>query len=331
MPRSGDPALLDTVEHVLREGVEVAGSRARMGERGFNGFMDRMSLVDPSDPSRAFQAIQRPAHAQAIQEAFAWSLARRLGIDYLFPAAVVRPDGTAMVRMVPGVASGSVGIVDTVGLERIAARWYERNMPHMGAEAIALQARVDRELLTVVDYLMANHDRGNANLLIDVAEGGFRAVDMGWATGGERMLRPTVPSMMQAFTGGTRGVLDLHPETVAVIRANLQPDDLRELHIGLREAAQAYRPGPDARRDQRMLQRALTHYLSSDEFLERLLARRAVVAEHGQVVYHVPRELTRTPAAVAGTVARAYPSQVAAAGIGVGAAATGAWLLHERG
>lgn len=330
LPRTGAPATLDALELLLRDGVEVAGSRARMGHRGFNGFMERLVLAHPEDASRTIGAIARPGHAQAAQERFAWQLARRLGVDYMYPAVAIREGGDAMVQMVPGTISSRAGVNTVDDLDHAIRRWYEQSRPEMGPARIAEQARIDRELARVIDNIGANHDRGTGNVMADPVAGGVHMIDFGWMGGGER-LRVTRPMLSGQFGGGSAGALELHPRTVQIVHDNLSPEVLRELHADLVADLARWRPTAETTLQQRTLQGALRRSLSRPGYLDGMLARREHILATGRIEHAGNGYNLQTPIAIGGTLLRAYPRHAAVAGtLAIGGAATGAALLHER-
>lgn len=232
--RTGSDDVLDGLERMLRTGRIDDSERRAVGE-GMNGVLYRVRVHDPAAPGASpTWVVEKPAGAQAAQEELGWRLARALGIDHLVPAAVRREDGTARIMLRPGEALSLAGIHDVRHLEQALAAGHLRDAA-LGVDVLgsAQSARIERQLLQVFDYLLANNDRRAANGLYDAATGTLSFIDSGHAGrgtlqhNGGSVLEPALQAF-QAGRGGGR--VDLDPVVVDYLRRRLRPEDVRAIH-----------------------------------------------------------------------------------------------------
>jgi hypothetical protein len=232
---------LDRLEQLLRTGPIDESERLPVGG-GMNGEQYRVRVHDPLAPDAPPRwVVEKSAGAQAAQEEFGWRLARAMGIDYLVPAAIRRADGAARIEFAAGRSLNQSGIYDAEGLERALAARYFDDAERLGlSEDEARQAaRIDRQLLQVFDYLLANNDRHGGNGLYDAATGALAFIDSGHAgrgaltTNGGTTLEPALRSYQAGSQGGR---VDLDPAVVEYLRRRLTPERIRELHAEVFDA-----------------------------------------------------------------------------------------------
>lgn len=266
--RTGTPTELDSIERLLREGRVVRNTIGDMPDRGISGPLQCMVVEAGDGSKRTAQVLRKPPHAQPAQEDFGYQLARTLGIDHLFAKTGLRPDGSALTTIVPGVQARKAGVHDVRALEQTLARGYARTHPQLPARERTAAARIDRQLLQFYDYLVATADRHNRNVMVDAAQGSVHFIDLGRAGAGETFdrLRPALATFYQG--AGRR--IELDPVTVDVIRRRLDADALARLHVRLgasRDGARTWSlRGPVRLADERYLhtmQARLQHVLDN--------------------------------------------------------------------
>ena len=243
--RSGDPARLDALERVLREG-SIDRSTAHVVGGGVNGTRSRYA-IDAGAGSSAL-AVEKPVNAQAAQEQFAWKLGRELGIDHLLAAVGWRPNGDALIEFRPGISLAKAGVASVHDLDvAVATSYLADTRLHLTPTESAQAARIDRQLLQFVDYLVANNDRHLNNGLVDIADSGkvtfldYGMMARGAVAHGGSELRPT----MRSFQGsGPAPHVELDPDVIAYIRARLTPARIDALHREVFEAQGIARPSP---------------------------------------------------------------------------------------
>ena len=273
----GDDAL-DHLERVLREGAIDMDTKEFVGE-GVNGMLWRRQIADPVDTAAArIWAVEKPAGAQAAQEELGWRLGRALGIDHLLPAVARRADGTARIEFRSGKAVTLQGITDIPNLEQALARAYldDATLGLTHAEA-AQAARIDRQLLQVFDYLLANNDRRAANALFDAAAG-MSFIDAGHAgrgalaTNGGTTLEPA----LQLFQAGREGGrVDIDPVVLDFVRRRLTADDVRSIHSSVFDAPGIAGPAPHT------LGEKFLGHVRSERYREGVVERLDHLLEHG--------------------------------------------------
>lgn len=231
---------LDRLEHVLRTGRIDDSERFRVGA-GLNGEVYRVRLHDPSAPDGARWIVEKTASGQAAQEEFGWRLARALGIDYLVAAAIRRADGAARIEFKPGTSLTMTGLRDADALEGALTVRYFDDAERLGitTDEARQAARIDRQLLQVFDYLLANNDRHGGNGLYDAVTGAVTFIDSGHAGRGALSVNGGTtlePALRLYQAGDAGGRVDLDPAVVELIRRRLTPERVRTLHAEVFEA-----------------------------------------------------------------------------------------------
>lgn len=246
--RTGDDTALDALEDVLRSGAIDRPSSLRVGG-GMNGDRFRMRLEAPGSltPDRHVWAVEKPAEAQAAQEELAWRVGRELRIDHLLPAAVRRSDGTAWIRFHNGTGLSQAGVTDLTRLDQaLTASYLEDASLGLTRTEAAQAARIDRQLLQLLDYVLANNDRHLGNGLLDAAGGrnALTFLDYGHAGRGTTAAGATeLAPALRLFQGtSSGGRVDLDAEVVAHAQRRLTPDRVRELHAAVYEAPDMAKP-----------------------------------------------------------------------------------------
>ncbi len=277
--RTGSDEALDQLEAALRTGPIDLSTKRMVGE-GMNGPLYRYQLHDDRLASAApAWVVEKGAGAQATQEEFGWRVARELGIDHLVAAAMRRADGAVRIVYHEGSGVTVAGVTDVARLEQALAKSY------LGDTTLALSpleaaqaARIDRQLLQVFDYLLANNDRSGSNALFDAATKQFRYFDSGHAGRGQLPVNggTTLEPALQLFQAGRDGGrIDLDPVVVDLLRRRLTPDRIDQLHADVFHAADM--PGPPARS---YGERFIGH-ASSDAYRTGITARLQHVLETG--------------------------------------------------
>jgi hypothetical protein len=227
------------IERILGSGDVDEASRRPFGD-GMNGPLARVKVADPADPfAEPTLVVEKPASAQAAQEELGWRLAKAMGIDHLVAAVVRRADGTARIEFRSGVGLSQAGVIDIAALDKELARAYlhDASLGLTAAEA-AHAGRVERQLLQVFDYLLANNDRRPPNGLVDAVEG-VTFIDTGHAgrgalpQNGGTTSRPAL-HMFQAGKDGGR--VEIDAEVVAYLRSRLTSGSLADMHSAVFDA-----------------------------------------------------------------------------------------------
>lgn len=144
-----------------------------------------------------------------LAEQFANDLAERLGIGHLV-APVVERDGRVVIAMVPGVQAREAGVKSADDLEAALRTFYATRLTGVSADEIASRARIDRQLVQVLDHALAIADRHGRNLLVDAKLGAVTLIDHSELLLGHRAEDPLAPFLMRRFQAGSHK-LTLNP------------------------------------------------------------------------------------------------------------------------
>ena len=276
------------IEQVLARGTRDDARSSVLANDGFNGdlHLDEFTLAGQGTA----RAVMKLPHQQAAQEAFEYTLARELGAAHLFAPVALRGDGSAATAFVAGTEFGKAGVRDVATLEGALRRGIAaRSGAEEGAQLVQHTARVERQLLQYLDWLVANDDRHVRNgMIANDAATGVQYIDHGAAGVGDLApgrLRPFLRVDFQGDVGRTgrwRGLEKtvLEPDALAAIRA-LDPDTIRRIH--------AETVGSVAKPVGGGAFTALTHrYTSGDRYLTNVLRRHEFAATHGRFEYIAP-------------------------------------------
>ncbi|MCZ4496915.1 MAG: hypothetical protein JWM25_1500 [Thermoleophilia bacterium] len=275
--RSQPAQALDHLEQVLAHGQVDPLSAISVGG-GVNGRRFRMLLDDPAQPGTKLWAVRKPAEAQAAQEEFSWKLGRELGVDHLMPAVARRADGAAWIEYKPGGSLSAGGITNTAALDGALERSYAADaVLQLGAQDAALAARTDRQLLQVLDYVLANSDRHLGNGLYDARTGALSFIDYGHMGRGTALdgASRLSPGLREFQAGNAGGEVKIDAPVLDYIRARLTPDRIRALH-----AETFHAPGIETPKAGSMGARMFGQ-VNGPAFREGIVARLDQVLQHG--------------------------------------------------
>lgn len=259
---------VDEVERVLATGIPDEASRRIIGV-GVNRTRHAVRLVDEFDPAVTIRAVPKEAAAQAMQDDLGWGVLKLLGAHHLGLPVGRTPTGEIRIAFGAGDNAKAVGVHSWGDIERVIASGYRADTS-LGLDDLdaARAARIDRQILQFVDYLLANRDRHWNNVRVDTDRQTVRAIDWGHIGAGDLFgPDPLRPIGATSFTDAAGLSFRLDPEVAAFIRARLSPDALRALHA---EMITAHRAAPiPARDDLAVLQR----FVQSERFINGVLDR----------------------------------------------------------
>jgi hypothetical protein len=237
--------VLDAREALLRTGHELPGTSEVVGA-GINGQRSKATYADPDDAARTITAVFKPASAQAAQEELGWRAARQLGADHLVPTVGRDATGGARIEFRPGESLVRAQVNGTDTLEGALFRSYADDAGLGLSELEAAQAaRIDRQVLQLLDYVMANNDRHRNNGLFDAAKGVLSFIDFGHSGRGVRTAAGSelAPSL-RLFQGSKPEFhVDLDDAVVDYVRRRTSGDALRAEYSRVVSAPSSASPG----------------------------------------------------------------------------------------
>lgn len=253
----------------------LGGELVQEGVLGSSGITGPPQLLRVSDPSVGeVRAIgKNAAGTYPIAEEFAVRMANRLGIGHLVAPTVER-DERVVMALVPGVQARQAGVNDAKDLEQALQRFYANRLQGVSRAAIADQARIDRQLVQVLDHALAIADRHGRNILVDDVGGAVTLIDHSELLLGHDARRPLEPLLMRGFQAG-RGARELHPvvqlddDVRALVAERMPRGTVDELLRDLR-ARPDFGPATAGR-------------LADEEAVASITARLEDVAERGQL------------------------------------------------
>lgn len=276
------------VERVLAHGALDEEHARVLANDGFNGDLrlDRFVLAGQG----AADAVMKLPNQQAAQEAFEYGLAREVGAAHLFAPVALRADHSAATAFVQGTEFRKAGVTDVASLEAALRRGAAaRSGALEGAALVQHTARVERQVLQYLDWLVANDDRHNRNgIVANDAATGVQMIDHGAAGVGDLApgrVRPFLRVDYQGDVGRTgrwRGLerTVLEPDALTAIR-QLDATAIRRIHAETVGAVPKPVGGGAFT--------ALTHrYTSSSRYLEHVLRRHEFATTHGFFEYIAP-------------------------------------------
>lgn len=207
---------VDTVERVLTTGRAVSQGPLPNAARGMNGIPTLVRVTDPVD-GMVIEAVQKPAVAQAAQEAFAWQAARQLNVDDLVTVAARRFDlgGSVLIERAPGL------------------------MPASPSDIARVASREDLHRLLAFDYVLANSDRHLLQMFVNPSQGGLLAFDHGHIGVGLKRTKDVLTAPMHDALFAAAGVqvpvgierrAALMPEAIKLVAHNVDKDELYLAH-----------------------------------------------------------------------------------------------------
>lgn len=232
LPNARPSAELEQLEFLLREGIPDEASKVLIASKS-SGDIFRYRVTDPSNPASSTLAVTKGVEAQAAQEDESWGVAKLMGIDHIVAAVQRRADGTAYVEFREGETFGDAGIMTVPALEAKLALAHSHRSPEDAAQL----ARIERQLLQVFDYIIANSDRHGGNGLWHALEG-VSYIDGSLAGRGVELQGASTlkPSLRLFQAGDAGGTVVIDPEVVEFIRKRVTPDKLRALHAQVYQA-----------------------------------------------------------------------------------------------
>ncbi|HEY8708090.1 MAG TPA: hypothetical protein VIM34_08835, partial [Burkholderiaceae bacterium] len=217
---------LKTAREVAMPGAQVGINKVRHAYEV--GTLDGMPVT----------GVLKEFGEQAPQEILAAHVAEALGISHLMPVIGARSNGSVLMQYAPGQLAAKVGAVDAASLEAALAKWYTSGHGMTPGDAAA-RATLDRELVNVFDYVLANADRHTSNVMVDPKSGIVRLLDhghVGWGQGNDGGTAE-LPVLGRAFmnstevAGGIRHTA-LSAATVAHLD-KIDPAALRTAHASI--------------------------------------------------------------------------------------------------
>jgi len=197
----------------------------------FNGDVKKVTVIDPNNAGHRVPTVRKPPAGQAAQEMVYTSLAGKLGVGHLSAAATRRADGSLSAELVAGAPFWNGGVHSTGDVDRTLADRYQKLFPALSRTEAGRAARTDRQLLQVLDWLVANNDRHMGNGIVDAQHAVLYMIDHGFSGRGETA-NPLVPELKATYQGW-EALRTLDPDTIAVLRARLTPLDLTQAHAEL--------------------------------------------------------------------------------------------------
>jgi hypothetical protein len=181
----------------------LGGELVQEGVLGRSGITGPPVLLRAIDPRVGeVEAIGKNiSGSYPIAEEFAARFAERLGIGHLVAPTVER-DGRIVLALVPGVQARQAHVESAADLEHALRRFYSARLEGVSRAAIADQARIDRQLVQVLDHALAIADRHGRNILVDDAGGAVTLIDHSELLLGNRAAHPLEPTLMRSFLAG---------------------------------------------------------------------------------------------------------------------------------
>jgi len=264
--RTGPTEQVAALETALRDGAFTSAGET-IGGTNLNG---ALALGTIRHGTSTVPVVIKPATADAAQEAFASSIARDMGIDYLVPRAVPRADGSVAMERVPGYEFLTSSVYNDRSLETALRRSYQVQHPELPARDMARAARIDRQLVQVFDYVLANSDRHQLNGLRDRPSGRISFIDQGNLAHGETAdpLRPRLNATYQP--AGPGEAIPVDEDVRTILRERLTPERIAAAHAAFD------RPAPEGTVARHWFEQA-----RDPEYLDRVQQRVRQVVEQG--------------------------------------------------
>ncbi|MBC7644226.1 MAG: hypothetical protein H7123_03800 [Thermoleophilia bacterium] len=227
------PSFEADVQDTLKRGVPDPDTWSVIPTAGgnFNGDVKKVVLIDPNNAGHRVPTIHKPPAGQAAQEMVFTSLVNRLGVGHLAAAAARRHDGSLAAELVAGVPFWNGGVGSAGDMDRVLTDHYQQLFPALSRTEAGAAARVDRQLLQVADWLVANNDRHRGNGIVDAGRALVYLIDHGFSGRGETA-DALIPELKATYQGW-QNIRQLDADTVAVLRERLAPTDITTAHAEL--------------------------------------------------------------------------------------------------
>jgi len=172
-------ATLDALKRALSEGRQSRSIFARTKiSGGVNGRIPVATYIDELTRAK-HKAVVKSISAGGAQERFASQVGRAMHIEHLVPIVGRRADGSSAMQFFRGSTLRYAGILSADNLERALRVNHAILDPAASAAVVARRARIDRQLVQVFDYLLANGDRHGSNAMLDARRGAVALIDNG--------------------------------------------------------------------------------------------------------------------------------------------------------
>lgn len=216
---------------------------------GVNGAMPVVRTVD-RHTGTSVRAVFKSIAQGGAQERFAYELAAAVGMDHLFPRVGRRSDGTAAIELVTGQMFSDAGVTNANRLEKALRHSWKVQFPEMPSTEVTRRARIDRQLVQVFDFLVANGDRHGGNGMFDARTGRLTLIDHGLLNRNGAMRGGLVPSVRMAYMGGEASVqrkkfttMRVEPEIQALMKSADRPRIEQAFKTMLRDIGTSKRVG----------------------------------------------------------------------------------------
>jgi len=191
---------------------------------GVNGALPVVRATDRHS-NVSVRAVLKSVSAGGAQERFAYEVAAAVGMDHLLPRVGRRRDGTAAIELVRGKSFREAGITNAQTLEKALRHSWKVQFPEMPTTEVRRRARIDRQLVQLFDYLLANGDRHGSNGLFDARSGRLTLIDHGLINRYAASRGGLIPEVRMDFQGGDgvkqlkrQSTMRVEPEVLALVR-----------------------------------------------------------------------------------------------------------------
>jgi hypothetical protein len=232
LPGTRSAAELDRLEHLVSTGTAIDATRRSIGTNGANGFRTAVNLhtVDGG----AIDVVEKSTAHEGAQEQFGWLVARALGIDHRVALVARAADGTARIEHLPDTHGWTTlfeaGVRDVASLDQALANCIRRESPHLTEPEVTRTARIERQLLQVFDYVIANDDRNLGNARARLSDPALKFIDHGNAGTGQHGRDDVLVPGLRSALQGTGGTTKLDADVVGYLRRRVTTDALRSAH-----------------------------------------------------------------------------------------------------
>lgn len=281
LPGSRPAATLDAIEHAMATGTPIDSTRRVIGS-GMNH--DRSAVLLRTLDGGNVDVVEKPTTAQGAQEHFGWLLAREFGIDHRVAATARSADGTARIEHLAtsdGWMSLNDGFVRTErDIERVLAKAIRAEAPHLDAADVDRTARIERQLLQVFDYVLANSDRNLGNGRVHQQPYALKMFDHGHAGAGQHERTNVLVPGLRSDLMGRGGRTTIDADTREYLRTRVDPDALAAAHRTAFTGANRPASGGEFAR--------LNNFAALDSYRDGVVARFHHAVSSGELRYGTP-------------------------------------------